>query len=150
MAILFCLNPSEGFPGWMSPMARVRTILLDLYEQRVDCIYKILHWPTVLCEVVRGDLENPSSSPSAQVLESAIYFMALCSITDEEAVHLGLDNMLDLIQHIELQQKSPSQKRIFYEIPMRPCFRHLLYFWYVDESKALDGSDPFYERKIIH
>lgn len=75
-------------------------MLLDLYKQRVDCLYKILHWPTTLRDIESSHSgpENVTQSTSIQALEFAIYFMALCSITDDEAAQLDLNSRPALIQ----------------------------------------------------
>lgn len=66
-----------------------RKILLNLYLSRVDTVYKIVHWPTTV-NLVETNPTNPTPSISNQALEHAIYFMALCTITDSEAQDLCL------------------------------------------------------------
>ncbi|KAF2027988.1 hypothetical protein EK21DRAFT_70812 [Setomelanomma holmii] len=68
--------------------------LLELYRIRVDNVYKILHWPTII-STIETDLEL---TPSFQALKFSINFMAICSITDEEAIHFGLGPRLQLLQ----------------------------------------------------
>jgi len=73
------------------PPLNIRTTLLDLYRYRVDSVYKILHWPTVLSIIEANHARSTQHPPllAARVLEYAIYFMALCTITDEEADTIG-------------------------------------------------------------
>jgi hypothetical protein len=49
-------------------------------------------------EMAYVDPENSTQSPSARALEFAIYFMALCSITDQESQHFGLGSRPELLQ----------------------------------------------------
>lgn len=74
--------------------------LLELYRYRVDSVYKILHWPTVVRTLQRthGNKNKKSSKPSEDSLEAAIYFMAICSITDSESVELGFGNRREMLQ----------------------------------------------------
>lgn len=69
------------------PPAHVRSILLRLYHERVDCLFKITHWPTVFTciETQYTDAHYRPSSPSNQALEFSIYFLAVCSINDLES-----------------------------------------------------------------
>jgi hypothetical protein len=69
----------------------VQSIFLSLYKQRVDSVYKILHWPSVLAmfEESQSNASTPESH-SADALQNSIYFMAICSITDSEAEELGM------------------------------------------------------------
>ena len=64
-----------------------KTTLLEIYHTRVDNVFKLLHWPTVLGRIGRGhrDIDLAPPTASGLALEFAIYFMALCSIRDEEA-----------------------------------------------------------------
>jgi hypothetical protein len=74
--------------------------LLELYRYRVDSVYKILHWPTVLRMIQQGQESNSTTSPelSEDCLKAAIYFMAICSITDSESVELGFGNRREVLQ----------------------------------------------------
>jgi hypothetical protein len=76
-----------------------RNILLNLYRQRVDCLYKILHWPTTLAGIAHEHNEaNSYESTPAGALELSIYFTSLCSITNDEAMNLGLGDRASLIE----------------------------------------------------
>jgi hypothetical protein len=77
-----------------------RTKLLRIYHARVDSVYKILHWPTVLSMVEESHQSIVGIHPilSVQVLETAIYFMALCSITNDEAEEMDLGDRSEMLQ----------------------------------------------------
>jgi hypothetical protein len=89
-----------------------RNVLLYLYRQRVDCLYKILHWPTVLADIARlqseaQDLYKPTP---IKALELSIYFMSLCSMTNDEAWNLGLGDRTVLIeQYRDATEKALSE-----------------------------------------
>jgi hypothetical protein len=78
----------------------VRMKLLETFRSRVDSVYKILHWPSVISRIQLSN-DSPdevSSMPSLKVLEISIYFMAICSITDDEARMMGLGARLEVLQ----------------------------------------------------
>lgn len=89
-----------------------RNILLYLYRQRVDCLYKILHWPTVLADISRlhSEAQDRYQPTPVGALELSIYFTSLCSITNEEARTLGLGDRVGLIEHYrEATEKALSE-----------------------------------------
>jgi hypothetical protein len=95
--VCHCINASSKKPILSET---VRSILLQVYRERVDCLYKALHWPSVLADILRlhnGGPEVRNSNPH-EALEYSIYFMSLCSITDEEASRFGLGDRLSLIE----------------------------------------------------
>lgn len=95
------LFPSLGAHQHTTPpftSLNVSKVLLDLYRTRVDTVYKIVHWPTTLT-LVDSNRTNPSPSISNRALEHAIYFMALCTLTDAEAYELGLGVRAELLRN---------------------------------------------------
>ena len=56
------------------------TRLLDIYRENVDAIFKLLHWPTAYSLVTTSSSEDVEG----QSLKWAIYFMALCTASDDE------------------------------------------------------------------
>jgi hypothetical protein len=77
-----------------------RTKLLRIYHTRVDSVYKILHWPTALSMVEESHQSIAGTLPilSVQVLETAICYMALCSITNDEAGEMDLGDRPEMLQ----------------------------------------------------
>lgn len=69
----------------MRPTAEMATRLLAVYRERVDPIYKILHWPDVH-SFLNTHYSAPSLelSPDHRALESAMHFTALCTLVDGE------------------------------------------------------------------
>jgi hypothetical protein len=88
-------NDSGALP---IPSLGTQKILLQLFRERVDSVYKIVHWPTVLAIIERPTPPSGTKLSSSQALEYSIYFMALCSITDGEAKGLGLGDRPSLVQ----------------------------------------------------
>jgi hypothetical protein len=82
------------------PPLGMRTELLTIYRVRVDSVYKVLHWPTVLSMIgiKHGCSSATPKTQSSQVLEWSIYFMAMCSITNDEALEMTFGNRLDILQ----------------------------------------------------
>jgi hypothetical protein len=97
---------------WPTMSEDKQNFLLYLYCQRVDCLYKILHWPTALPDIARlqseaHDIYKPTP---IKALEMSIYFTSLCSITNEEARNLGLGDRAGLIkQYREATEKAISE-----------------------------------------
>jgi len=75
-------------------------MLLCIYQDRVDKVMKVLHWDKVLDAIERNHADGKSGVqfPAMQALEFAIYFMAMCSITDDEADTMMLGDRGSLIQ----------------------------------------------------
>lgn len=81
------------------PSAHMRHVLLRLYQDRVDCLIKITHWPTVVASI-ETQYENSHYTPlnpSVQALEFSVYFLAMCSISDQESQEMFLDNRQTLL-----------------------------------------------------
>ena len=79
-------------------------MLLYLYHQRVDCLFKATHWPTVVTAIERQyeDAQHKTSSPSTEALEFAIYFLAISSISDEESTSLLLMERQPLLHRFRI------------------------------------------------
>jgi hypothetical protein len=90
--------------------AQTRVGLIQLYCDRVDCLYKILHWPTTIAALKRSH-EMPQStqhSPALVALEHAMCFMAIRSITDDETVEFGFGDRALLTE----QYRSSTERLI--------------------------------------
>lgn len=85
------------------PSSDARTRLLQLYRLRVDTVYKVLHWPTVLATIDATHESpmagSPRESQPVQILQWSIYFMAMCSITNEEAKEMDLGDRPSVLQN---------------------------------------------------
>ncbi|KAK5688704.1 hypothetical protein LTS10_000682 [Elasticomyces elasticus] len=74
----------------VTPTKQIRESLLDTYKARIDTVFKPLHWPSTRALVEKryaGD-HVYAAPASAQALESAIYFTAACSLSDNECEQL--------------------------------------------------------------
>ena len=72
--------------------------LLTVYKQRVDPIFKPLHWPSALRI---SSSQECKQCPDAKALGCAIYFTAACSLFDHE-----LD---DRVMVVEQSQRAAEQ-----------------------------------------
>jgi hypothetical protein len=99
-AILFQHAVCEDIMPKVTLLPETRKVLLEMYQTRVDNVYKILHWPTVLSQIDGSHNMNHGIclKRSLELLETTIYFMAICSITNDEARTLGLGERLELLQ----------------------------------------------------
>jgi hypothetical protein len=102
-SILFNLPSSSPDKTIESPTPFIRSALLRLYQERVDCLFKITHWPTVVTIIEKqyGPAQY-QSSPSTRALEYSIYFLAICSINDEESQDMFLERRQSLLQRYRI------------------------------------------------
>ncbi|EME39029.1 hypothetical protein DOTSEDRAFT_29211 [Dothistroma septosporum NZE10] len=72
--------------GDANPHPNMKDYLLDVYETRVDAIFKVLHWPTALSLLKhdRDQTDDTAAETSRQALASAISFAAVCSLMNHE------------------------------------------------------------------
>lgn len=87
----------------------IANTLFDLYAERVDGIYKIFHWPTIRA-LLQADSESKESTHSIQALRHSIYFMALCTVTDDEAFSFGFGTRADLLNRCRLATEDSLAK----------------------------------------
>nr|POE65101.1 c6 finger domain transcription factor nscr [Quercus suber] len=80
--LLLGANSSSLPAQALRPSPQERKWLQNLYRDRVDVIFKVLHWPTA-CSMI--DYKTPTQ-PTAEVeaLEYAIYFAAMCTTSSFE------------------------------------------------------------------
>lgn len=71
--------------------------LLTVYKDRVDPIFKPLHWPTAISQI-RSQIESPSNEIAA--LECAIHFTATCALFESERDQRGI-SVESLLQDTE-------------------------------------------------
>lgn len=60
--------------------------LLNVYKERVDCIFKPLHWPSSLAAIQEQGLKYQDKTEKAVIraLEYALYFTSACTLFDYE------------------------------------------------------------------
>ncbi|EEA25930.1 conserved hypothetical protein [Talaromyces marneffei ATCC 18224] len=84
------------------PTENVRTILLDIYRDRVDCLFKATYWPAAETVIIQRHEEMKKGVPCVEhpverPVERAIYFMAICSMTENECETILSDSRSNLI-----------------------------------------------------
>lgn len=99
-AILFRQTRSDTMGRASRLPSHAHMELLEVFRMRVDSVYKILHWPSVLSKTHASSdgLRAVSSTSRLDLLETSICFMAICSITDDEARTMGLGVRLEALQ----------------------------------------------------
>lgn len=65
------------------PSHETRLTLLNIFRDRVDSIFKVTHWPS-LVETFVPERADHSLTPAQKALEACIYFAATCALTDDE------------------------------------------------------------------
>jgi hypothetical protein len=102
--ILFAYSSPLDGESLDPPSRQMRSRLLHLYQERVDCLFKITHWPTVFTTIEKQYTDNHyrPSLPSTQALEFSVYFLAICSINDHESQEMFLENRQSLVQRFRV------------------------------------------------
>lgn len=78
-------NTSPGDATFnVSPALKER--LLNVYQERVDCLFKPLHWPSTLAAIQQQGSKYQSKAEEAEhhALEYALYFTSACTLFDHE------------------------------------------------------------------
>ncbi|EMC96844.1 hypothetical protein BAUCODRAFT_122802 [Baudoinia panamericana UAMH 10762] len=85
--------------------------LCAIYRTRVDSVFKILHWPSALLTVQESAVLD--SVGPGQALASAIYFMAVCALSDNECMQVcGYPRLSMLNAYCSATEKVISDARI--------------------------------------
>lgn len=84
--MLFGYQPHIGDDEIVAPLAdNVRLVLLDIYHDRVDCLFKATYWPAAETAIIQRYKELKNGTPcTMRPVERAIYFMAVCAMTESE------------------------------------------------------------------
>lgn len=80
-------GPIQSLPGMKDSVilsTETKAFLLDVYRERVDAIFKVLHWPTTYAMLKSSELNTSGDDTDLTALETAIYFTAMCSLLDHE------------------------------------------------------------------
>ncbi|KAH6625535.1 hypothetical protein C7974DRAFT_202685 [Boeremia exigua] len=93
------LFPNMSSQGLELPDASPATseTLFGLFKDRVDTVYKVVHLSKVLA-LIRAAYSDGTLTANILALEYAMYFMAICTINEDEAEAMGLGSRIDLIQ----------------------------------------------------
>ncbi|KAF2501082.1 hypothetical protein BU16DRAFT_533801 [Lophium mytilinum] len=101
---VFFTSLSEGTPNrdLQPPPQDLRDKLLAIFKFRVDMIFKVGHWPT-MCAAVTEKYSDPSRpvSLSVEALEYAIYFAALCTLSEAESMQILRQGKESLNKHFQ-------------------------------------------------
>jgi hypothetical protein len=97
--MLFGYQPHISDDEILAPPAEnVRSALLDIYHDRVDCLFKATYWPAAETAIIRRYEEcKKGSSCVVRAVERAIYFMAVCTMTESECETMLSDSRSNLI-----------------------------------------------------
>lgn len=79
-------NLTTAPPDHRSTPRHVKYQLLTAYRERVDAIFRVLHWPStvIAIEALNDHAHNADAQADLRALEAAIYFTAVCSLLDHE------------------------------------------------------------------
>lgn len=125
---LFASSPSTDH-GYVPPFPsnELRATLLGTYKFRCEAVYKLMHWPTALAKIEAANALAHDGTSSAYIgIEFAIYFMAVCSLQEEEATFtlMGHDRTTLLQQYMRATEWALSQCNLM----QRPDMDSLLAF----------------------
>ena len=113
-------TPGYSLACMSTPLTSEHSDLLqNMYHERVDCLYKILHWPTFLADLksLRSDDAGSIQSRSIRALESAVCFLGLVSITKDEATVFGLGGKSLLLNQLQATTERLLAEAALYRQP---------------------------------
>lgn len=124
-------------------LAKTGLRLLPFYQERVDKIFKLLHWPSVLGFVQHKSF--PHVSTAELCLTLVIQFTALCAMTDAECCHILQETRISALMRYNaaFQEafnnvnivRSPNivslQAFLLYLMAIRACGLYTSYWTYV-------------------
>ncbi|PBP22145.1 hypothetical protein BUE80_DR006933 [Diplocarpon rosae] len=98
---------------------QMTSILLSIYRIRVDSIFKVLHWPSFLAVIRSKDAEFDISANSGRkhALRCAVYYTALCTMTDHESENLLSCEKGPLLNELKLSAETSISKAGLLEQP---------------------------------
>lgn len=105
----------------------MRATLIHLYRERVDILFKVTHWPTVMNMLQRGDHSNITSrsNMTSIALEWSLCFTAATTLSEEDCEENCLGPKARLVEHCRAAaEKSLSQSNFLIE----PSFHSLQAF----------------------
>lgn len=79
----------------------MRTVLVQIYYDRIDILFKVTHWPTVM-KMLQGDGRNDMASKSnvaSTALGSCIYFTAATALSNQDCEELCLGPKTVLVEN---------------------------------------------------
>ncbi|RAO71190.1 uncharacterized protein BHQ10_007202 [Talaromyces amestolkiae] len=98
-SILFGYQPHISDDELVAPVAdNVRETLLNIYHDRVDCLFKATYWPAAETAIIQRYEELKKGTPCmVRPVERAIYFMAVCAMTESECEAMLSESRSNLI-----------------------------------------------------
>lgn len=134
--------------------------LFDVYHQRVHPAWNILHWPTFLRDSSTCYDLPPRDRRSIIALETAICFMAVCTLTEGELLQMGLGQQDDVRTQYRLATQQSLSMAHFMQKPevqtlqafmvylvLLPIFRKSIYSHKLEWSP--DMSESCYSMDIV-
>lgn len=109
------VNENSSF---QMPSTRTSGILVSVFKQRVDAIFKILHWPSVTT-TAEIDVKDTRVISGNHALELSIYFTAICTLTNEECVDILLCQRQTLLQQYKQAVETAISKTNLLSSPNR-------------------------------
>ncbi|GAM35584.1 histone deacetylase [Talaromyces pinophilus] len=99
-SILFGYQPHISDNEIVAPVAdNVREVLLNIYHDRVDCLFKATYWPAAETAIIQRYYEELKRGTPCSIhpVERAIYFMAVCAMTESECEAMLSESRSNLI-----------------------------------------------------
>lgn len=99
-SILFGYQPHISDNEIVAPVAdNVREVLLNIYHDRVDCLFKATYWPAAETAIIQRYYEELKRGTPCSIhpVERAIYFMAVCAMTEIECEAMLSESRSNLI-----------------------------------------------------
>lgn len=98
-SILFGYQPHITHDALVAPVAEnIREVLLNIYHDRVDCLFKATFLPAAEAAIIQRHEElKKGAHYMVRPVERAIYFMAVCAMTDSECETMLSERRSNLI-----------------------------------------------------
>lgn len=139
--LLFGHGPHPVTADLLEPLPEeIRQNLLDLYRDRVDCIFKGTFWPAAFNAIgqLYNDQDDVPYSSSIRALEFSLYFMAICTLNQDECQSImgedkpkllrkyrtAVEIAMSRAQLLQNPDKLVLQSFIIYLLGLRTCMQY--------------------------
>lgn len=108
--------PNGRLYGQLPLTEQLKIALFGIYQTRVDTICKVLHWPSVIAALSKKD-GDVQCIARLEALEHAIYFTALCTLSDDECERKLFYEKAPLLLQLKISAESSLSKAKLLEVP---------------------------------
>ena len=104
--LIFGASSCTVNPGILNhPLRPTIEALLDIYIQRVDLVFKLIHVPSLCTAMLSLDRHSSSEIPSPPALSAlrfAVYFSAVCTLSEEDCRNTFANEKTSLVHRFRI------------------------------------------------